>query len=208
MEIKIDDIEPEPQKIYLKSIGRDIITGIQFYKLNTVIPYEDWITVKEYFDYVEKDTLELHNGNTVYGWVTQTPETVEEILEIPEEQTLSYRRKKYTENYNKTHREEKATERKIQEIKKEFSLTEVPPGKHKPHGTYVDNPINPRNDYGGGEWFIINKKDKEIWYIINNSKEGDDYSKNNIKTSMHGAIGRKLPYDYSLARKILSMKII
>lgn len=193
-------------EIYLRSIGRDIITGISFYKLNKVIPYEKWIKVKPLFDYVEESTLELHNGKTEYGWVTQQPETVEEILELPEKQRLAYRRKKYQEKYNETHRQEKAIERKIDEIHQRFSLVEVPPGKYQPKGKIVNNPLNPKNTYGGGEWFIINKKEREIWYIINNSKEGDDYTRNNIKTNMHGAIGRVIPYDYRLARKILSLQ--
>ena len=47
-----------------------------------------------------ENALNTWNDKLAEIWklVTQTPETVEEILEIPEEQTLSYRRKKYTEN--------------------------------------------------------------------------------------------------------------
>ena len=204
MELEIN--ENKGQTIYLKYIGRDILTGISFYKLNNTIPFEKWVTVKEYFDYVEKDTLELHNGRIIYGWVTQQPETVEEILEIPSQNRLSYRRKKYREKYDETHREEKAIERKIDEIHKIFSVVEVPEGNFKLHGKYVDNPLNPRNSWGGGEWFIINKDAGEIWYIINNSKDGDNYTYNNVITDEHGAIGRCVDYDYRLARKILSLQ--
>lgn len=53
------------------------------------------------------------------------------------------------------------------------------------------------NIYGGGECFVIN--DRQIWYIRNNGSDGDDWSKNNIKTGGAGAIGWFIRYDPKIA---------
>lgn len=56
--------------------------------------------------------------------------------------------------------------------------------------------------YGGGRWFVVTREEKEIWYVINNGADGDDWSQNNVRTGGAGAIGRRLPYSEDLAARI------
>jgi len=60
-----------------------------------------------------------------------------------------------------------------------------------PEGEEIQNPLNPRNIYGSGEWFVIEKD--RILYILNNGMDGDDWSLNNVRTGGAGAIGFEIP---------------
>lgn len=42
--------------------------------------------------------------------------------------------------------------------------------------------------YGGGSWLTI-QPDK-LWYIVNNGRDGDDWTRNNVETGGAGAIGK------------------
>lgn len=45
--------------------------------------------------------------------------------------------------------------------------------------------------YGGGRWFVI--AGDRAWAVQNNGHDGDDWSRNNVRTGGAGAIGRALP---------------
>lgn len=45
--------------------------------------------------------------------------------------------------------------------------------------------------YGGGRWFVI--ENDRLWAVQNNGHDGDDWSRNNVRTGGAGAIGRALP---------------
>ena len=76
--------------------------------------------------------------------------------------------------------------------------------KMRVDGERIDNPCNQENIYGGGEWFVIQKK--WIWKIVNNGMDGDDWSKNNVETGGAGASGVRVKYNRKLAAKIRSLK--
>jgi hypothetical protein len=58
---------------------------------------------------------------------------------------------------------------------------------YTPQGEVIQHPLNPKNIYGGGEWFVIEKD--RILHVMNNGMDGDDWSANNVRTGGAGAIG-------------------
>lgn len=56
------------------------------------------------------------------------------------------------------------------------------------------------NIYGGGRWFVIGQE--HIWYIQNNGSDGDDWSRNNIRTGGAGAMGWRIPFDQTVADRL------
>jgi len=72
--------------------------------------------------------------------------------------------------------------------------------KVQPEGEDIDMIGNPRNIYGGGRWFVIGKN--RLWAIENNGADGDDWSRNNVRTGGAGAIGRYIPYTAKMAKRI------
>lgn len=87
-------------------------------------------------------------------------------------------------------------------IKYKFQKTgEKPAGINRPEG---ERHMDSMNIYGGGDCFIIGAK--YIWYVKNNGMDGDDWFMNNVATGGAGAIGYRVPYDESLAQKIISLE--
>ncbi|MEA3641751.1 MAG: hypothetical protein VBE63_17700 [Lamprobacter sp.] len=68
-----------------------------------------------------------------------------------------------------------------------------PEGSHVLEGVRL---LDTQNIYGGGDWWVI--EDDHIWYVRNNGADGDDWSRNNIRTGGAGAIGWSLPADAGL----------
>ena len=60
-----------------------------------------------------------------------------------------------------------------------------------------------QNLYGGGAWFVIGPE--KIWYVRNNGADGDDWSRNNVRTGGAGAIGKYRPYSDALRDEILRL---
>lgn len=61
--------------------------------------------------------------------------------------------------------------------------------------------------YGGGGWFVVDEDGAgphgpAIWHVRNNGGDGDDWSRNNIRTGGAGAIGRYVPYDAALVDEL------
>ncbi len=75
-----------------------------------------------------------------------------------------------------------------------------PEGNNSPTGkTFLDT----RTIYGGGDWFVVG--DDAIWYVENNGADGDDWSRNNVRTGGAGGVGWKIPYDETIAKKLQAM---
>lgn len=70
---------------------------------------------------------------------------------------------------------------------------ERPDGWHEPEGEMIGRGPTA---YGTGDWFVIGVDD--IWYVRNNGMDGDDWSRNNVRTGGAGAIGYRVPYDPDL----------
>ena len=76
----------------------------------------------------------------------------------------------------------------VDELKKLLKKADI---VYDPSNIYYED-----HEIGEGQLFIINND--YIWYIINNGREDDDYSINNIKTSGPGAVGFRVPYNDEL----------
>ena len=77
-----------------------------------------------------------------------------------------------------------------------------PEGDNQPEGRCY---LNTQDIYGGGSWFVIGSD--WIWYVQNNGADGDDWSRNNVRTGGAGAIGWRAPYSDDLARKIKALEL-
>jgi len=78
---------------------------------------------------------------------------------------------------------------------------EYPEGSNSIQGEeYLDT----FNIYGGGKKIL--RDNGYIWFIKNNGMDGDDWSRNNVKTSGAGAIGWKIKETPELISKIESIK--
>jgi len=74
---------------------------------------------------------------------------------------------------------------------------ECPDGCHHVEGERL---IDTQNIYGGGSWFVVT--DAHIWYVRNNGMDGDDWSRNNVRTGGAGAIGYRIAYCADLAEQL------
>jgi len=171
-------------------------------------------------------------GDNFRGWGISNPKKVEEILHlIAEKQATDEHRnmakrieEERKESEEKTKRKKEKSEgrkKEIVEISHSFNNAERPdpkkedleyskkfsPGyeKMRVDGELIENPLNPRNIYGGGQWWVI--QDKWIWKVTNNGGDGDDWGANNVDTGGAGAIGVRIPYSKELADKIRKLKV-
>jgi len=165
-----------------------------------------WRKIAKYFERFDRDEEDALDGE-LYGWLTAQPETVEKILNVREELTLSYRKEQAKKR--KEEKEKKANElkEKLDDIEKAFENAEYPdPKKEAPEeaaefmkghekmrveGEKIQHPTRPENIYGGGEWWVI--QENWIWHIRNNGHDGDNWSANNVDTGGAGAVGRRVP---------------
>ena len=207
------------KNICLIYAGRSAETGIKWYSLSAVVPRDTWRKIAKYFERFDRDEEDALDGE-LYGWLTAQPETVEKILNVREELTLSYRKEQAKKR--KEEKEKKANElkEKLDDIEKAFENAEYPdPKKEAPEeaaefmkgyekmrveGEKIQHPLNPENVYGGGEWWVI--QENWIWHIRNNGHDGDNWSANNVDTGGAGAIGHRVPYSDDLADKIRELK--
>lgn len=199
----------ELSNVHLKYFGTDYITMQDLYKLSYTVPYEQWITISDLFMKLQPDMVDMGFFEPVHvGWVTSNPEEVERRLNVKPELRVEYIKQKQAEEKAEKLEIVEQLNENVLNILEEFSIVETPKspdGKFNLDGEYVDNPLNPKNQYGGGEWFIIDSD--YIWYIRNNSRDGDNWSFNNVYVKgTAGAIGKRIPYDEELADRIRSLK--
>jgi len=146
-------------------------------------PQDTWMTVvsagKQYF---REDGMSFGVGADE-GYIfdaTLRPATAEEIAPKERERKDS---------------EDRATIRtKVKTIaEKVVSEGERPVGVTVPEGRTI---LDDQNAYGGGSWWVIGPD--WIWYVRNNGMDGDDWSRNNVRTGGAGAIGWRVPYDATI----------
>jgi hypothetical protein len=95
----------------------------------------------------------------------------------------------------------KAREVEIESIRKHIMAHgEQPAGSHAIDGTRY---LNTQNLYGGGDWFEVTNT--HIWYVKNNGMDGDDWSRNNVRTGGAGAIGWRINYVADIAESLKKM---
>ncbi len=75
------------------------------------------------------------------------------------------------------------------------------PENEQPDG---DRLLDTQNIYGGGDWFVVGKSG--IWYVRNNGMDGDDWSRNNVRTGGAGAIGWKIPENKIIENRLRELE--
>lgn len=78
---------------------------------------------------------------------------------------------------------------------------DCPAGEYVPAGRVS---LDTATIYGGGEWFVVGTDN--IWYVLNNGADGDDWSRNNVRTGGAGAIGWRIGYDADIAARIEALE--
>ncbi len=192
------------KNIRLVYAGRSAETGITWYSLSAEVPRDVWRKISKYFEkfWDDEDALD----GELRGWLTAQPEVVEKILGVKEELTLAYRRREAKKRKEKKEQRAKELQEKIDDTKKAFSEAEYPKTENKMRveGEVIQHPTNPKNPWGGGEWWVI--QESWIWYVRNNGFDGDDWGRNNVQTGGAGAIGVRVPFSEELAAQIRSLK--
>ena len=96
--------------------------------------------------------------------------------------------------------ERKAAMQRLQEIAHMIEITGTKPeGDNHPKGTVLDMSSGGERLYGGGSWFVIGTD--AIWYVRNNSRDGDCWAWNNV---VPGGLGWNIPFTQALADEILT----
>lgn len=202
--------EKELENVHLKYFGTDFLTMQDLYKITYTLPYEQWMKVSDLFVKLKPDMVDMGFFEPQFvGWVTSNPEAVEERLNIKQELRVGYRKEQQLKEQTKKQESLKQLQDTVDELLEEFSVVETPPSPDKDlfhlNGEVINNPLNPHNDYGSGEWFVI--EEDYIWYVRNNSREGDNWSFNNVYVKGDvGAIGKRIPFNKELSEKIKSLK--
>jgi len=205
-----DYVNSELSNIHLKYFGTDFLTMQELYKISYTLPYEEWVTVSDLFMKLKPDMVDMGFFEPQYvGWVTSNPEEVEERLGVKPELRVKYLKEKQEQEQEQKKQEIIQVKENVLSILEVFSIVETPQvvdgKKFELNGEVIDNPINPKNMYGGGEWFVIT--DEYIWYVRQNAREGDNWSLNNVYVKgSAGGIGKRVEYDGELADKIRSLK--
>lgn len=204
-----DFVEDELENIHLKYFATDYLTMQKLYKLSYTLPYTEWSLVEDCFMKLTPDDVDLGEFEPQFvGWVTSNPEKVEDLLDVKEELRINYHKEQALKEEENRKQKEAELHMVLEEILEEFSIVETPEspnGMFELEGTIIDNPFNPLNDYGGGEYFVLN--DEYIWFVRNNSRDTDNHEFNNIKIKgSYGAIGKRIVYNKELAEKIRSLK--
>lgn len=200
----------ELDNIHLKYFGTDYITMQDLYKISYTLSYEDWMKVSDLFMKLQPDMVDMGFFEPQFvGWVTSNPEEVEERLNVKPELRVNYQKEQQLKEQEEKKENVHKLHTLISSILEEFSVVETPPApdndKFNLVGEFINNPLNPKNQYGGGEWFVIN--DKYIWYVRNNSRDGDNWDFNNVNVKGDiGGIGKRIPYNEDLANKIRGLK--
>lgn len=100
-------------------------------------------------------------------------------------------------------REEDAARKKVNArkelgaIMREIQDRGVLPERAEPAGDVV---LDTFNIHGGGERIIIGND--KVWYVRNNGMDGDDWSRNNVRTGGAGAIGWYVPKTPDIEQRI------
>jgi hypothetical protein len=155
--------------------------------------------------YSQDDLEEIDDFTSAPGWYWKD-EAVERVRKYAE-RIASEKEKAFAqeivEERKRKEEEERRKEEEKRQLKQELkgllaivnkALEEkerIKETDYEPQGEEIQHPLNPRNIYGSGQWFVIEKD--RVLHIINNGMDGDDWSVNNIRTGGAGAIGFEIP---------------
>lgn len=161
-----------------------------------IIGYFKKYTIHDYENIMEVE------GNP-QGWMCKYEDVakVEEILgitETVEKQKITLEKRQVEANIKRV-----AKNKAMDEIEQIFTGADRPSKFLKKLLKKAQVVYDPQDiyytdhDIGEGQLYIIDK-DNYIWYILNNSRDEDDYTLNNIKTDGKGAVGFRVRYDEHL----------
>lgn len=162
--------------------------GGREFKPGQVVGHKDgwWVVVKASKRYYDEDGMSMGVGDEegyVYS-ATIRPATDEEAAPMIAKVEAAEARK--------------AAEARRTEIANDIKTRgERPDGMNQPDG---ETRSDRHTIYGGGDWFVVGEN--YIWYVQNNGADGDDWSRNNVRTRGAGAIGWRIPYDNEMATEI------
>jgi hypothetical protein len=172
------------------------------YALNEEIPDDDFEKIKQYMQKFSPSSFEdvMKISGDPYGWMCtrENAAKIEEILGITETlDKIDQDRQVQREQFDKDRVKKEEAQLELEKIffaaerpkQKLSTLLKVAQIVYDPTNSFRDN-----NYYGGGHLFIIMKNN--IWYIMNNGREENNWNMNNIEIEeAGGAIGFKIPYD-------------
>lgn len=176
------------------------------YGLNQKIPDEEFEKVKKYMkDYRRKDfadgIIKVTGRPEGYRCLEKDVAKIEEILGITN--TLAKRKAKIEEAFKNTEEKRKLKEQSMTWLETLFTKGGTQPeqdiSRLAIHSTKIYDP-NDSYKYGKNEGYgsLFIYTPHGMWYIVNNSSQSSDKSKNNVKTPEGGAIGYRLMYEDNL----------
>lgn len=200
--------------LYLYYIGMDFNTMQDLYKLSSTLPYNEWLRVSEHFVKLTPSDVDLEYPLQYIGWVTSTPHIVEQILNVPVEKWVSNRdvEAELMERISKESKVHSSEDESyyfdfVDKLHEVFSVVETPYGQFDLQGEIVENPLFPPNEYGTGEYWVINEADDEIWYVRYNHRPGDNLNFNNVLVDGElGAIGKVVGFDENIIDLLNKLK--
>ena len=172
------------------------------YSLNKEISEEDFDKVKVYMQHFSPASFEdvMKISGDPHGWMCtrENASKVEETLGITETlEKIDKDRQAQREEFDKERGKKEEAQLELEKLffeadrpkQKLSNLLKAAQIVYDPTNSFRDN-----NYYGGGHLFIIMKN--SIWYVMNNGREENNWSMNNIEIEeAGGAIGFKIPYD-------------
>lgn len=176
------------------------------YGLNQKIPDEEFEKVKKYMkDYRRKDfvdgIIKVTGRPEGYRCLEKDVAKIEEILGITN--TLAKRKAKIEEAFKNSEEKRKLKEQSMSWLETLFTKGGTQPeqdiSRLAIHSTKIYDP-NDSYKYGKKEGYgsLFIYTPHGMWYIVNNSSQSSDKSKNNVKTPEGGAIGYRLMYEDNL----------
>lgn len=199
--------------VYLYYIGTDYNTMQELYKLSTTLPYNEWLKISEYFVKLTKNDVDLEYPLEYVGWITSVPSSVELALDIPVEKWVSNRdvQQELLERVEQESSNQSFDDIEyfdfVDKLHEVFSVVETPYGQFNLTGVVIENPLFPPNEYGTGEYWVVDKDSDEIWYVRNNYREGDNLLFNNVLVDGDlKAIGKVVSYDEDIMELLEKLK--
>lgn len=179
------------------------------YGFNREIPDFELERVKQYMKKFTPSTFKnvMEISGDPHGWMCteENVPLVEETLSIQD--TVEKRQKEQQQKREDAKQIRKQKEEAMNEIEEIFKDAPRPPQKleilikaakavYDPANSFRDNKF-----YGAGQLFIVT--DRSIWYIINNSSEGNNRKINNIEIGgIDSAIGFRTDYTEDIEKLI------
>lgn len=200
--------------------GTNYSDGLDLYRLTAKVPRNVWYKISDLFFKVDGNSEIDMMHDIKYGYYTTQPAKVQDVLLKEAESIATDEERQMAEQIVKKREENEKVYSKMEKIKKKIKSTasEITDylkknGKYlqtkekiRLDGDWIENPNDPPDIYGGGSWFVIDEKNKKLWYVEDNGADGDNWSYNNIETGGAGAIGIFVAWNQEIYNKIMKIK--